>query len=322
MIFTVLSQAKTIYLAPFGEPEIHKLFFDPYSERDEVAKLFCSLREALESMGYKVKFTKEGQNLEDLTAIISFNGINKQLLKNISRFPKNQCFLFIFEPPVVMPDLYERNLSHFFGKIFVMFDDLVDSKNYYKFFYPQPGKQMVSDIPEFSQKKFCTFIGANKSSQHPNELYSERQKLISFFFSRHPEDFDLYGNGWQRFPSKTIPHKWEVIKNYKFCFCYENMKNQSGYITEKIFDALIGGAIPVYKGALNIGSYIPENCFINQQNFSSYEELYNFLKQIDESTYACYIKSINEYLASPLFQLYSIEHFIQIIKNHLSEIDK
>jgi len=317
-----LAYAKTIYIVPVAGHDVNKLFFDPFSYRDEVAKPFYMLRKALVDMGYEVRFTFNGENLEDATAVLSFNEIHPKLLENLSKLPKKKCFLFILEPPVVIPTLYNRNLSKIYGKIFVLFDNIVDSKNYYKFFYPQPRDKVIQPIPDFLEKKLCVFISGNWTSSHPDELYSERRKLVSFFMSKHSQDFDLYGRNWGDFPAQYILNKWDVIKKYRFCFCYENMKNQDGYITEKIFDAMIGGSVPVYLGATNIHDYVPKTCFIDRRDFSSNEELYHFLKTMDRNTYISYIESIKKYFQTPQAHLFSIEHFIQIIIKSIQETEQ
>lgn len=45
-------------------------------------------------------------------------------------------------------------------------------------------------------------------------------------------------------------NKWEFIRNYKFNICPEN-SNKEGYVTEKIFEAINAGCIPVYWGSNN-----------------------------------------------------------------------
>ena len=71
---------------------------------------------------------------------------------------------------------------------------------------------------------------------------------------------------------EKIDRKIDVLKKYRFCICYENIKDVSGYVTEKIFDAFWAGCIPVYLGADNISDHVPKNCFISRRDFGSDEE--------------------------------------------------
>lgn len=76
-----------------------------------------------------------------------------------------------------------------------------------------------------------------------------------------------------------------MIQNYKFAICYENIKNQNGYITEKIFDCFFAGCVPIYWGAKNVTKHIPKECFIDMRDFSSFEEVYVLIKNMPEVTY-------------------------------------
>ena len=49
---------------------------------------------------------------------------------------------------------------------------------------------------DFSERKLLTCISGNKKSEHPDEMYSEREKVITFLENRYPNDFDFYGTGF------------------------------------------------------------------------------------------------------------------------------
>lgn len=314
---------KTVYFVPYPGDNPQLSFYHPFSSQDEFAKKWCHLREALEHLGYTVKFTSDAQNLTDVYAIISITNTNARLLYNLKSYPRERCWLLSLEPPTYMPHLYEKNLTQYFGKNFVMFDDLVDNKQYFKFYYPQPRQKMKENVPHFLDKKLCALVAGNKKSSHPQELYSERKKVISYFAESHADDFDLYGHGWENYSSwrGSIKRKWDILQHYRFCFCYENMKDQQGYITEKIFDCFIAGCVPVYFGASNITKYIPKECFIDRRAFASEEDVYLFLKRMYRHTYESYLQAITRYLDSPAAQLYSIDYFIKIITHNLEILE-
>lgn len=321
---TVQLPAKTVYIVPFEGSDPQKSFYEPYSSRDEVAKPLCCLREGLEKAGYKVRFTWDAWRLIDVKAIISLNGCSETLLQNLKKYPRKRCFLLGFEPPIVQRDLYSKSLIKYYGKIFVMFDDLVDSKNYFKFCFPQPRREMVENIPDYAEKKLCVMIAGNKDygSSDPRALYGERRKWVAFSINLDEGEFDLFGSGWEGFSSwrGMVSSKWETLKNYRFCICYENMKDQKGYITEKIFDCFIGGCVPVYWGASNIGDYVFKDCFIDRRNFSSDEELYRYLKNIDREAYEGYIDAMKRYLKSPEAHKFSTEAFVKTLLDHIEKI--
>ncbi len=77
------------------------------------------------------------------------------------------------------------------------------------------------------------------------------------------------------------------------------MKNEPGYITEKIWDSFKARSIPIYWGASNIEEYIPTNTFIDFRQFEGdYEKLVIFLSQITEIQYNEYIENIETFLRS------------------------
>jgi hypothetical protein len=183
-----------------------------------------------------------------------------------------------------------------------------------------PRLEVIDNIPDFAEKKFCMLINGNKDfNGHRNALYGERRKAINFFTEKG--DFDLYGPDWHGYSAwKGSPKgKWELLKNYKFCICYENMKDQKGYITEKIFDCLVGGCVPVYWGATNIADYVSKDAFIDRTAFASNEELYAFLQNMDRETYEGYLAAAKSYFKTEGAQRFSCDHFVQTV---LSEVKK
>lgn len=315
--------AKTIYFVPYpGTIDSESLFFKDMGG-DETNKKWVLLAQALQKKGYEIKFTLEAENLKDVHAIISITNVNENLLNNLKAYPKERCWLFIFEPPVYLPTIYDPIYTNWFSKIFVLFDDLVDNQQYFKFYYPFPRQSFNYPLKNFNEKKLCVLISGNKKSSHPNELYSERKNLYSFFLDLKTDECDLYGKGWDTLPTwkGVIGSKWEILKNYKFNICYENMKDQYGYITEKIFDSFVSGCVPIYLGASNIDEYVPKNCFIDRREFSSNLELYQFLKNMEESTYENYISSIKQYFESPQAQFFSIDTFIHLFEENLNKLN-
>ena len=94
----------------------------------------------------------------------------------------------------------------------------------------------------------------------------------------------------------------------------------TGYITEKIFDCLVGGCVPIYWGASNINEYIPKKCFIDKRKFSTYDELYDFIKSMDKETYDGYLAAAREYLTSAQSQVFSSEYFVEMVLKEIKRI--
>ena len=75
--------------------------------------------------------------------------------------------------------------------------------------------------------------------------------------------------------------KLATIGRYKFCLCLENALDID-YVTEKFYDPLLAGTVPVYRGAPNVERFSPgQNAFINANDFSGPESLCAFLLELD-----------------------------------------
>lgn len=259
-------------------------------------------------------FFKPIEMEKDVIKFIFFN-LDKVLTRDLASLPQDKLVLFLWEPPIVLPWMYKQKTLDHFSKIYTWNDDLVDNEKYFKFYYPVL-TPMRDDIPSFEEKKFCTFVSTNLSSNDPDSLYIERAKAIAFFEGIGEEGFEFYGRKWNpaHYPSYrgSIDDKLAVIKNYRFTLCYENCRDQNGYITEKIFDCFAAGTIPIYWGAPNIDTYIPKNCFIDRRDFSTLLELYTFLKSMDRDTYEGYIRRIRAFLSSEAAQRFSYAHFEEL----------
>lgn len=79
--------------------------------------------------------------------------------------------------------------------------------------------------------------------------------------------------------------KLRILKKYRFALAFENAI-ETDYVTEKFFEPLMTGAIPVYLGAPNIEQFAPgENCFVNANDFTSPVALASFLRDANPSDF-------------------------------------
>ena len=85
--------------------------------------------------------------------------------------------------------------------------------------------------------------------------------------------------------------KHTLIARYKFTLAFEN-SICTDYVTEKFFDPLLVGSVPVYLGAPNVEEYAPgENCYIDATRFESPRALARFLVELaaNDEAYARYL---------------------------------
>lgn len=255
------------------------------------------------------------------------------------------CYLLMLETPQVWPANGDLEKIQKYRKVFTWNDSLVDQKFYIKANFPNIIK--INPIDGFSARDhFCCLIAGNKAIGHSdrNALYSERVKSIRWFENNAPDEFSLYGVGWEMpearsgllgkilrylwrsiglssfytpFPSYRgkLNNKSDALKRTRFSICYENIADVPGYITEKIFDSFFSGCIPIYWGANNITDYIPDGCFIDRRKFSDTAAVYEFLKNMTENQYCQYQNRISEFLNSDVASQFSAEFLANKVVN-------
>ncbi len=91
---------------------------------------------------------------------------------------------------------------------------------------------------------------------------------------------DENSGGWH-----DLGFKRKVQNRYMFSLAFENA-NEMDWVTEKLFDPLMAGSIPIYMGAANVADYLPcanASCVIQVNDYSSPEDLANHLWAVSES---------------------------------------
>ena len=270
--------------------------------------------------------------------IVLYHGLKQKFID----YGYEKSYLISMESPHVDPNSFDKNYHKYFKKVFTWDDNLVDNKKYFKVNY---AFDIPKNIPKkFENKKLCCVIAGNKTTNDKNELYSKRVEFVRWFEEKHLDEFDLYGTNWDKRdfgrsfigkvfnrisffrkiffkPFKSykglVESKNDTYRNYKFTICYENIKEESGYITEKIFDAFFAGCIPIYWGAKNIQDHIPKECFIDKRNFNSYEEIFEYIKKMNEKTYMAYLDSIEIFLNSSKADEFRAEVFAKTIVDEI-----
>jgi len=252
---------------------------------------------------------------------------------------KVRRFVILQEPEPIIPRNWDRSFHSQFEKIFTWSDTLADGEKYVKFYNANVLPVSVPRHPTVG-RKLCTLIARNYKSRHPLELYSKRIEGIRWFETNHPEEFDLYGKAWDeyifqgpklvralnrlrplkrllspKYPSYRGPikKKLEVLSQYRFSICYENNSGMPGYISEKIFDCFAAGCLPVYWGAPNIASHIPEECFLDKRNFPGYQELYERMRDMTDAEYFSRIRAIELFLLGSKGKLFSVDNYVETI---------
>ena len=296
------------------------------------------LKKKLFNLGYNIK-TADQNGLSNCAWVLFIDGDSLGKKSETKRELYQECLdhdlkdkvaLFLWEGKSVKPYNYTKQLHNKFSTIFTWNDDLVDNKKFFKFYLPIPKHTQAATIIPFNQKKLLTNISFNKYSTYKNELYSARRKSISYFNDNYQADFDLYGLRWNQSATRLqrifpflvkkystfrghAKNKIDILSQYKFNICYENISDAKGWVTEKIFDSLRAGTVPIYWGAPNIGQYVDIDAFIDRRKFKDDAELAKYLIQIKEDEYKNYIFAGKRYISSEKYAKFLPNSFCEQI---------
>jgi alpha(1,3/1,4) fucosyltransferase len=262
-------------------------------------------------------------------------GVTKNL-KKLRDFP-NVSFekFFAVESPLIAPRIF--NNIYYLSKIFkfVYVHNPFEYKKIYnieKFYCPLPYNRTNKYWNKKDRLHKIVFIGSNHNpwifaiknldfSYLSRELYSTRINLLAFFSNKN--FINCFGNGWtsafsiskiwptyiknyfaiKKTAKGPIKSKYKILSRYKYSLCIENLSD-NGYISEKIFDCLYSGTVPVYLGPSDIYKYLPKNIFIDINNFSSLEDLFIYLNRLPESKFNHFRNNGRKFLESKEFNFY------------------
>lgn len=307
----------------------NKIFSKELNEREYFKySKYISIREGFLKHGIQID-TQDiiSENQSDFTIYLDYT-------KNTKAHKK---YLIVREPPLIIPKNHSLKYLKKFDKIFTYNDKLVDGKKIIKFINGSYDFSKIKIAKPKSQSGYV-LICRNKKSFKSGECYSLRNRVIDFFEHKDIK-FHLYGFGWNlrafnnkiieiffnRLPIKrpksrlfrnyqgTIENKREKASEYLFQFSIENSNNTEGYISEKIFDAFFSNNIPIYCGAPNIKNFIPEDCYINMNNFVSVEELIRYTTKLKKQEIENLKTSRDKFLNSSNANLFSSDFNSKIL---------
>ncbi len=226
----------------------------------------------------------------------------------------------------------------------------------HRFFWPQSVDAV--DLPVWSRtdRQFLVMINANKLPRlRDRELYTERLRAVAFFHSFG--EIHLYGKNWDRMPNR-VGHTWvpatarrlqgwlwrhwqrvrphplylatreanrgpvdrkiATLGQYTFALCFENMR-LDGWITEKLFDCLAAGTVPIYWGATDVEEWVDPAVYVDMRQFPRYDELRRYLHGLGPREIAAYRDAGREFLASPRFDRFRIRAWVDRFRRIIQE---
>lgn len=319
---------KLFLIDPFGQkPLLDDKLYD---------SAFRLLYEELNAAGAELHTYDKGD--PGRADLLIFFDHNQELLDRsvAAGVPKGRRVLVLWEVEAVLPGQYRQAVWEQYGRVVTLRQDLAEKYGFERIYYPQVREQ-AGDLPGFDGRKFLTLINANKYSYVEGELYSLRRRAIDYFEKSPAGGFDLYGAGWNANPflrhplgaaehfknavkygrtgsfladllaapfaqhsadRGTVRDKCAALAGYRFAICFENVATQ---FSEKLFDTMACGTLPVYKGPAEIKELVPADCYIDFDDFKNFEQLEAFMRGMGREEFERRQAAIKAYLAGEKF---------------------
>lgn len=309
-----------IAIVPWSEDALDNNMFtkEPYGNQEWLEN-FNSVRLWFEKQGHRYETIDRYKNWDAIDYILVYYGsIHLKYVRSFLKKGYENKLIYMAEEPETVAKEHGKDriygLLKYYKYILTWNLKLADNR---RIFLHNPFyvlKQTGKNIP-FSQRKLLVAIYGHKTGYGRNELYSEREKIFRYF-ERYENQFDLYGRGWDGFQNyKGIAgDKSEIYCHYRFAIAFENMKDSKGYVSEKIFDCICNGVVPIYYGARNIRQYVPEDVFIDYRKFKSLDGLRLFLEQMPETVWEGYLEAAHNYITSEQAKLVAPDKFCKTLE--------
>ncbi len=300
-----------IAVIPNSPNHLDNRLFTDTNVRDDVLASYRAIKKAAEQRGWSVA-TFDQLPFKEADKVLAFNFevFPEAILAALDTVGTANMVAIVREPPKIAPIYYDQDIQRCFEAFYLPENILPDNRS--SFYLGFPVSPVDSDWVPFEAKKLLVSITSGKFACFKGSLYGERIKAIKYFQASLPDQFDMFGQGWERntfFPGisphklfpcykGTVSSKHETMRKHRFSICYENSNNVYGYVTEKIFDSMCAGCVPIYLGAPDIEKYVPKACFVDRRVFSSDQEVGQFILGTSKEKYASYLYAIKEFLSS------------------------
>jgi hypothetical protein len=173
--------------------------------------------------------------------------------------------------------------------------------NYFPYYAMSVFEQVKykNQIKNKVKTKFCAFM-YSACHNHREDFYRQLSKykhVDSLGKCCSNNTCNAYKNYDRQLYTDKMTYQDSAIEqysNYKFVIAMEN-KYIDGYITEKFILPIKAGAIPIYWGTSDIKKHFNINTFIYINDFPSYQDCINYIKEVDNNNelYQSYINNIN-----------------------------
>jgi len=128
------------------------------------------------------------------------------------------------------------------------------------------------------RRRFCVFLAGYDDFSVRNR----RELLQALGRYRKVDSFGKALNNTGIKADDGYHAKIALLSNYKFHVAFEN-KQRPGWCTEKLYDALAAGTVPIYWGDPRVEEYFNPQAFIQARNFRTWEALAEYVAYLDQN---------------------------------------
>lgn len=136
-----------------------------------------------------------------------------------------------------------------------------------------------SDLLKKFKDKFCSFVVKNGACEKRNYFF-QRLNEYKKVDSAGPL-FNNVGYILQR-GDGAVQAKMKFLNDYKFNLCFEN-SSYPGYATEKLYEAYMGGTIPIYWGSTTIECDFNKHAFLNWHDYQNDDDFMEAIINVNET---------------------------------------
>ncbi|MDO8641773.1 MAG: glycosyltransferase family 10 [Nitrosarchaeum sp.] len=216
----------------------------------------------------------------------------------IDRFEYSKRVLIHYEGRYRQPHGFKLRYQQKFGRIYTYSSTDVDGDTIK--YMPIPLWVTLDDCKPIGNrsKLICSVVTNCNRDREPRGIIIEKFKNLGM---------DIYGGAGKPVPGDTVVSsvpgdkvklamnkyqaKLAVMSDYTFAFAIENQLDL-GHVTEKPFDAIAAGCIPVYLGPLDACKFIPKSCYIDYRDFWSEVDVMNYIRNLSKERIQEYQRSI------------------------------
>lgn len=185
-------------------------------------------------------------------------------------------------------------------------------------------RQKKNNIPQ----NFCSFVSrGNGYPSCPRKYFFDKLGKYKYINSH-----GSYLNNSPQIPmGNTLKYenslfKVQCISNYKFNICFENSYgcvrspndltyvSESGYLNEKLYEALLSNTIPIYWGNKNVHKDLNTKCFVNYYDYNDFDLMMEEIIKIDNDD-DLFLEYVNQnYVINTDSSIFSKEYIVELMK--------